>query len=31
MDERRHWIEENCGGLFWVDTLIEGGEETGKV
>lgn len=30
-DERRLWMEENCKCSFWVDTLIEGGKEVGKL
>lgn len=30
-DERRRWIAEHCKHSFWVDTLIEGGKEIGKL
>ena len=31
LDERRHWLAENCSGSFWVDDLREGRVEVGKL
>lgn len=30
-DERRRWIAEHCKHPSWVDTLVEGGKEVGKL